>query len=197
MVKPGGIDLLGVNYYATQKVRRYSGAGPRQQADGHKVSAGSPWVGADELEFVQVPGPYTAMGWNIDPQGLVDLLLSLHGTYPDQPLLITENGAAFADEVSPDGRVHDVERVAYLHDHIDAVGEAIEPGKILVAAYVIRRPGAALAPDALVAWGREHLAAYKAPRIVYLVEDFPRTRNGKIQRPGLTPAAALSRSTGR
>ncbi len=108
------IDLLGVNYYATQKVRRYSGAGPRQQADGHKLSAGSPWVGADELEFVQVPGPYTAMGWNIDPQGLVDLLLSLHGTYPDQPLLITENGAAFADEVSPDGRVHDVDVRGYF-----------------------------------------------------------------------------------
>ncbi|HUX71467.1 MAG TPA: GH1 family beta-glucosidase [Cellulomonadaceae bacterium] len=122
------IDLLGVNYYATQKVRRYSGEGPRQQADGHKVSVGSPWVGADDLEFVQVPGPYTAMGWNIDPQGLVDLLVSLHTTYPDQPLVITENGAAFADEVSPDGRVHDVERVAYLHDHVDAVGEAIEAG---------------------------------------------------------------------
>jgi beta-glucosidase len=42
--------------------------------------------------------------------------------------MITENGAAFHDEVSPDGRVHDERRVAYLHDHIDAVGQAREAG---------------------------------------------------------------------
>ena len=43
-------------------------------------------------------------------------------------MAITENGAAFYDEVSADGRVHDADRVAYLHDHIDAVGEAIDAG---------------------------------------------------------------------
>ena len=68
------------------------------------------------------------MGWNIEPQGLVDLLLDVHERYPSVPMAITENGAAFDDEVSADGRVHDADRVAYLHDHIDAVGEAIERG---------------------------------------------------------------------
>ncbi|WP_125774350.1 GH1 family beta-glucosidase [Antribacter gilvus] len=122
------LDVLGVNYYSTARVRRYAGSGERQQADGHKDSEGSPWIGADDIEFLQQPGPYTAMGWNIEPQGLTDLLLSLHESYPDQPLMITENGAAFDDEVSADGRVHDDLRVAYLHDHVEALGQALDKG---------------------------------------------------------------------
>ena len=56
------------------------------------------------------------------------MLLRLHRDHPGLPLMITENGAAFDDEVSPDGRVHDERRVSYLHDHIDAVGQAIDAG---------------------------------------------------------------------
>lgn len=122
------LDVLGVNYYSTARVRTYAGAGERQQADGHKDSEGSPWIGADDVEFVPQPGPYTAMGWNIEPAGLTDLLLSLHETYPDQPLMITENGAAFDDVVTEDGRVHDDRRVAYLHDHVEALGQARDKG---------------------------------------------------------------------
>ena len=122
------LDVLGVNYYSTTRVRHFSGEGERVQADGHGDSAATPWVGVDDVEFVQQPGPYTTMGWNIEPAGLTELLLSLHATYPDQPLMITENGAAFADDVAADGRVHDERRVAYLHDHIEAVGAAIDAG---------------------------------------------------------------------
>ena len=68
------------------------------------------------------------MGWNIEPAGLTELLVGLHDRYPGVPLLITENGAAFDDVVGPDGRVHDARRVAYLHDHIEAVGAAIDAG---------------------------------------------------------------------
>ncbi len=42
--------------------------------------------------------------------------------------MITENGAAFDDVVSPDGAVHDPRRVAYLHDHVEAVGAAMDAG---------------------------------------------------------------------
>jgi beta-glucosidase len=110
------------------RVRHFSGEGERVLADGHGDSAASPWVGVDDIEFVQQPGPYTAMGWNIEPAGLTELLLSLHATYPDQPLMITENGAAFGDDVAADGRVHDERRVAYVHDHIEAVGAALDGG---------------------------------------------------------------------
>ncbi|HEY0217137.1 MAG TPA: family 1 glycosylhydrolase, partial [Cellulomonas sp.] len=126
------IDLLGVNYYATGLVRRLQGEpvigdgtpGP----DGHKSSPVTPWLGADDVEWLPLPGPHTAMGWNIEPAGLTELLVSLHQRYPALPMAVTENGAAFADEVSADGRVHDVPRVEYLHDHIDAVGAAMDAG---------------------------------------------------------------------
>lgn len=121
------LDVLGVNYYSTGRVRAGSGVvGP--QNDGHRPSDHSPWLGATDVEWLTQPGPYTAMGWNIDPQGLTDLLLSLHRRYPDVPLAVTENGAAFDDEVGPDGQVHDPRRVAYLHDHIEAVGAAMDAG---------------------------------------------------------------------
>ncbi|MBF0688786.1 MAG: beta-glucosidase [Cellulomonas sp.] len=124
------IDLLGVNYYSTGRVQH--GTPPvgdgKPGPDGHRSSQVSPWVGADQVEWLKQPGPYTAMGWNIEPQGLVDLLLELHERYPELPLAVTENGAAFYDTVTEDGRVHDVERVAYLHDHLDAVGEAMDKG---------------------------------------------------------------------
>ena len=42
--------------------------------------------------------------------------------------MITENGAAFDDVVSPDGAIHDQQRIDYLHDHIAAVRAAIEAG---------------------------------------------------------------------
>lgn len=126
------IDLLGVNYYSTGRVRRLQGEPPvgdgSPGVDGHKSSPVSPWVGCDDVEWLPQPGPHTAMGWNIEPEGLTELLVSLHERYPALPLAVTENGAAFDDEVAPDGRVHDVPRVAYLHDHIDAVGAAMDAG---------------------------------------------------------------------
>ncbi|HEX7804865.1 MAG TPA: beta-glucosidase [Cellulomonas sp.] len=138
-VQPGDLDLisipldvLGVNYYATGLVRksdavRVPGDGT-PGPDGHKSSALSAWPATDDIEWLPLPGPHTAMGWNIEPEGLTELLVDLHTTYPGLPLVVTENGAAFHDEVSPDGRVHDLDRVSYLHDHIDAVGAAIDHG---------------------------------------------------------------------
>ena len=122
------LSVLGINYYSTSRARRYDGVGPRSQADGHGDSEGTPWVGADDIEFLQQPGPYTAMGWNIDPSGMEELLTDIGRRYPNLPLMVTENGAAFYDTVSEDGQVHDADRVSYLHGHIDAVGRAIDAG---------------------------------------------------------------------
>ena len=123
-----GVDMLGVNYYNTQLVRHYTPDHERVRADGHRDSDGSAWVGADDVEFLPTPGPHTAMGWNLDPDGMVEVLVGLSRTYPGLPIMITENGAAYDDEVSPDGRVHDTERVDYLRRHIDAVGRARDAG---------------------------------------------------------------------
>lgn len=134
-VRPGDVetahqplDVLGINYYSTGLVRRWDGVSPRSQDDGHDDALGSPWVGADDVEFVRPEGPYTAMGWNIDPSGLTELLLRVHREHPGLPMMITENGAAFPDTVAPDGAVHDPLRIDYIARHLEAAGRAIDQG---------------------------------------------------------------------
>ncbi|MGI5231636.1 GH1 family beta-glucosidase [Actinoallomurus sp. CA-142502] len=122
------LDVLGVNYYTPTLVRPWNGGTPRATADGHGDGTASPWVGCDDVEFVRQPGPYTEMGWSIDPTGLTDLLLRLHRDHPDMPLMITENGAAFDDQIDADGRIHDQRRIDYLRDHLAAVGRAMKAG---------------------------------------------------------------------
>ncbi len=121
------MTTLGVNYYASCLVQHYSGQQARATADGHGEGA-SPWVGADDIEFPATAPPHTAMGWNIDPTGLTELLTGLSQRYPSLPLLITENGAAFADTVGPDGRVRDAGRTDYVRRHLGAVADALDAG---------------------------------------------------------------------
>ena len=94
----------------------------------------------------------------------------------------------FGYRVSP----HEVERVLKDHPAVAdcaAIGEEVSPSKTVVAAYVVARPGGLLHPDDVIAYARQHLASYKAPRIVHLVDDLPRTRNGKVLRRALRPPA--------
>jgi beta-glucosidase len=106
------IDHLGVNYY-TRSVFR----------------ASSPFD-------VKTSGlPLTAMGWEIYPRGLTELLCWLHQEYRMPAIWITENGAAF-DDVVEDGRVHDTQRTDYLKNHIAAVAAALERG-VPVAGYMV------------------------------------------------------------
>ena len=102
------MDFLGINYYTRVK-----------------ASAGTPYdVKSGGLEV-------TDMGWEVYPQGITNLLLRLHRDYAAKglpPLIITENGAAFADTMSADGQVHDEPRVRYLQDHFAAVHEAMRQG---------------------------------------------------------------------
>jgi acyl-coenzyme A synthetase/AMP-(fatty) acid ligase len=74
------------------------------------------------------------------------------------------------------------------------VGEEVERDKRLVVAYVIPQPDSRVSPDELLAFGRDHLASYKAPKVVYLARELPRTKNGKILRREITPDLAVARS---
>ncbi|MBB1483301.1 beta-glucosidase [Tessaracoccus sp. MC1865] len=123
------IDTLGVNYYSTTTVGLWDGISPRQGADGHKPSGGTAWPGSDDVvEFHEQPGPHTAMGWNIAPEALYELLLSLNRQFPGLPLMVTENGAAFDDVVADDGSVPDVERLDYLRRHFAQAHRALNEG---------------------------------------------------------------------
>ena len=123
-----GVDVLGINYYTVNTVRQAGEGEIISGNGGHGDSESSPWPGADRIEFLPAPAPVTAMGWHIDPSGLTDLLTHLRHDYPGVPLMITENGSAWPDEVAADGGVHDPERIDYLTGHLGATLDAIDAG---------------------------------------------------------------------
>jgi len=101
---------------------------------------------------------------------------------------------SFGYRVSP----YEIERVYKGHPDVAdcaAVGEEIEKDKLLVVIYVILKPEAKTSPDDLLAFGKQHLAAYKTPKTVYLANDFPRTKNGKILRKDISAKIATSKSS--
>lgn len=77
----------------------------------------------------------------------------------------------------------EVEEVLYAHPVVLEAAVVGVPHPTLgeeVAALVVCRPGAEADPDALRAYAREHVAAYKYPRRVVLVESLPKGPTGKI-----------------
>ena len=101
---------------------------------------------------------------------------------------------SFGYRVSP----YEIERVYKNHPDVAdcaAVAEELEKDKVLVVLYVILKPIATATADDLVAFGKQHLAAYKAPKTVYLAHDFPRTKNGKILRKDISPTIAIAKSS--
>jgi beta-glucosidase len=130
------IDFLGVNHYHDDSVSGHSlpaGKQGESDADSHSGGAsrpvGSPWVGSEHLTFPSRGLPRTAMGWEVNPDGLRVLLVRLGTEYPAlPPLYITENGAAYDDSVAADGAVHDFERTQYILDHVASVAQAISQG---------------------------------------------------------------------
>lgn len=101
------LDFLGVNYY-TRTVFR----------------AKNDW-------FSDVPPttpPLTEMGWEIYPQGLTEILTDLNRSFTNlPPIYITENGAAFPDQVI-NNSVQDDARIDYYQNHLMAVHDCIEAG---------------------------------------------------------------------
>lgn len=67
------------------------------------------------------------------------------------------------------------------------VGVPDERSGQLVAAAVRLMPGSTLTEAELVAFARDRLAAYKAPVMVRVVDDFPRTGTDKVQKRELLP----------
>jgi len=120
------LSMLGVNYYS-----RHTVAAPEPGPDGvidWRAGDGAANIGSEGVEFVNTGVPVTAMDWAIDAPGLTEVLQGVAANYPRVPLYVTENGAAFADEVGPDGTVDDQDRVAYVDAHLRACQDAIRAG---------------------------------------------------------------------
>lgn len=104
------IDFLGINYY-TRAVVKYNSK--------------------EQLNYREVKPEgrqYTDMDWEIYPEGLYEILKYVNQNYTDIPLYITENGAAFADQISKDGKPHDQNRINYLKEHFKSAYRALTDG---------------------------------------------------------------------
>ncbi len=124
------IDFLGVNHYHDDNVSGHPLPADHPKGLSPTDKKTSSWfVGSEFLTTPTRNLPRTAMGWEINPDGLRTLLVRLGLEYPNlPPLYITENGSAWPDEVAADGAVHDADRVAFLEQHLDAVAAAITEG---------------------------------------------------------------------
>ena len=122
------IDVLGINYYSTNRVAMSD----RPQFPQSTEASTAP--GASDVDWLPTEGPHTDMGWNIDPDGLHDLLVRVHDNYPEVDLVVTENGMACKDQltVNEDGTksVHDPDRIDSLERHFAAAKRAIDEGLI-------------------------------------------------------------------
>ena len=134
------IDALGINYYHGDAISA------RPPADAPLTSAApserpklSPFPAGDGI-FTHSRGlPVTAMGWEVQPEGLTRLLTRIDGEYARPAgvtLYVTENGAAYTDQatstVAADGTVTasvaDTERAEFLRLHLNAILDAIDVG---------------------------------------------------------------------
>ncbi len=100
------LDVLGVNYY-------------------NPTGVGAPGPdGAWPFELRQLTGfPVTGYGWPVVPDGLRELLVTLHERYPGlPPVWVTENGCAYGESIVDD------ERVAFLDGHLRALRAAMDAG---------------------------------------------------------------------
>ncbi len=121
------IDLLGVNYYEIMHIRRRPDYDPAREAMG-----GTEFPGSERVELFRPEGfERTAMGWTVEPRGLEDHLVALSKKWPDLPIMVMENGAAFNDVVTEiDGHpaIIDEDRTQFLSDHLAATLRARDRG---------------------------------------------------------------------
>jgi len=138
VIRPGDLDVistpidaLGVNYYHGEFVSDRPAEHPIAGEAPTDRAIRSPFPAAENVHFHAQGLPRTAMGWEVQPEGLRELLDRVHGEYADAAgvkLFVTENGAAYDDVVAADGSVHDVERTEFLHAHLGAILDAIDDG---------------------------------------------------------------------
>lgn len=112
LIKKYTNDYLSFSYYMTSTHK--AGSKARFNTGGH--------VGTDN-PFLKK----SSFGWPIDPLGFRYVCNELQDRY-GKPMFIAENGLGCIDEIDQNGEIHDVERMEYLKEHVQAMEEAIKDG---------------------------------------------------------------------
>jgi len=102
-------DFLGINYYSRAIIRNASHSNK-------------------DYPVKVVPGEKTKFDWEVFPEGLEKLLLSIHNEYGPKKIYITENGASYDYEKDENNIINDVKRIDYLKSHLMACNNSIIKG---------------------------------------------------------------------
>ena len=124
------LDFLGVNYYSPIFLRAGDPSDLRRNENPARCRV--PGV----VEYLPEDLERTNMGWLVDASGLHQILVDISRQAPGLDLYVTENGRAAEDYVNPQGEVNDVERIKYLHTHLEAAARAIKDGANLAGYFV-------------------------------------------------------------
>ena len=114
------LDFVGINN-SQREFARHSALMPFLKA--WVVGSGK----VSDRDYVKDGVQYTSMGWEVYPESIYEALKWLQDDYGNPTVMITENGAAFEDEVV-DGVVDDHRRVAYLDAYLAQVKRAMDEG---------------------------------------------------------------------
>jgi beta-glucosidase len=112
------IDHLGVNFYITAL---------------GKADSEVPWLGA---RMVLPEGPRSAAVLMPRPENLGRMLQRIREEYTQVPIYVTEVGYSSNDYVTPEGLVHDPDRIAYLREAFRGAAKATESGVDLRGIFV-------------------------------------------------------------
>lgn len=123
LISKGIVDFLGVNYYQPLRVKEV----PEDEGSKPATSLG------DFSRHYNWPEKRMNKhrGWEIYPEGIYDIAMTLKNDYGNIPFYISENGMGVADEdrfMDDDGIIQDDYRIAFIHDHLTFVQKAISKG---------------------------------------------------------------------
>jgi beta-glucosidase len=79
-----------------------------------------PIINAVEVKPAKRKVPYTALGWEINPNSFYNIIQKFAAYQSVKNIIITENGACFKDKIV-NGVVDDIERINYFKSHINAL----------------------------------------------------------------------------
>lgn len=123
---PQPVDFLGVNYYYPKWVGHCEQATRFHLNTSGQSQEKCQFSLQGRMQFVDSPrAQKTEWDWEIDPQGLEDLLLDLHASYPGLPLMVTENGIGLREDW---GSQEDPQRIAFVEAHLQAIARAVGRG---------------------------------------------------------------------
>ncbi|MDO6390108.1 GH1 family beta-glucosidase [Pontibacter sp. BT731] len=109
---PFDFDFIGIQNYTREIVRH---------------SFWTPFLRANLVSAQKRGVPYTVMNWEVYPESIYHMLHH-YSQYSDiKKLVVTENGAAFADELV-DGEVNDQRRLDFLQRYLQQVLRAKQEG---------------------------------------------------------------------